>query len=585
MRTWMFVMLLTLAACESPRKADIAPVIDPSVTVADVTELVAKAQELRDRSFTQQPNVVAVDQLDPTVLVVSDACRKDRRWLIRTLFGFDDATAERAPWLPVVTHYDVKSNTLRFVRSARRQDITRDTILSVVRGVDESQFGQKPQASTWNEWLAQQAAMMSDGAFVWALQQQPELTVEALRELPSLAMRSPDLARSFEVAGSPGIDTLNRRELAFALREGLAFSAMLHRSGGWSSAEVAWIAPPTEAGYIVRPDRWAAGEGLGTWTLPKTKPNLSLEREGRVGVAVLSLWLSDFITPAIARSVYVSWQSDWYRVYSTDSGWWFEYVSLWRTPDDAQQMTQVLDAALKTRTDAGFTVVRNGATVVVVGSTSQGDGNQRLEVASLLAASSPAFAVLEKPLISFVPTRTDIYSARLATSQLDTTELTWHDDAAQLTLDLAALKDWQLAKADDLVARFLATKGDATILMSTELIDPAGPAFETEAFQDEVVANFRATLTSANVLAVKRVDGAIYAEMTGALGGDIHLAFWMIRNGDVLATFSVKAPPARFHAARLAAETVWNSRKIDAMTTDAGSESGDGVLQFEVDEH
>ncbi|MEZ4458437.1 MAG: hypothetical protein R3E66_01660 [bacterium] len=586
MRTWMFAWLLVgLVGCETPQKPVPAPEASRRVAQDELADLVAKVQNLRDRAFDTPPAVVAVPNLPANFEIASDACREDRRWLLTTLFGFDASTAERVPWLPAAAAYDPATHTIEYVRTARREDVVRDVVLATVGGLGRHAFSSPPAADTWDGWLATRTNTMSDASFVWALVAGEEigLTRENLAEMPSLAMRIPEVARTLDVDGNPGIDTLNRRELSFALREGLATSAMLQRSGGWSGAEMAWIAPASNTGFLVRPDRWASGEDLGTWTLPDKSDVL---HAGSVGPGVLSLWLSDFISPQVARSIYVSWQSDAYRVIKKGDGWRFEWVSLWRTPDDAQQMTEVIDAALKQRKDAQFTVLRKGMTVAVVGGSVPDAADDRLAEASGLAALTPVFLSGEKPFFTFVPTATDVYALGVTSSTLNVTDLKWEDKASALRLDLSALSDWKLAKAEDFVARFVATKDDATILMSTEMVDPIGPQFSSDAFQHKVLENFQKTLTNAQVLSVTRLDGGeLHAVLSGQVAGDVKLAFWMVQNNGVIATFSVKATPAEFEAAYQTAQTIWATRALDgAAKAKVASPSDDGILEFKVEE-
>lgn len=590
MRVWLLIAALGLAACESPRKADPTPVTANVAEPGELAGLIEQVESLRDREFKTRPTLKAVDVLPENFAIASDAARKDRAALLETLFGFGPDQAERVPWLPRVAAYDAASKKLSYVRTARKEDVRRDVVLALVDAIDRENFDGPPVASSWDGWLAQRTATMSDAAFVWALVEGAHLglTADMLKQMPSLAMRSQDVARFLELDGAATRDTLDRREVGFALREGLAFSAALHRSSGWSGAEFAWVSPPSSTGHIVRPDRWAAGEGLGTWTWPATEPpaGFVLEHSGGVGPGVLSMWLSDILKPAIARAIYVTWQSDTYRVYRHNGQWWFELLTFWRTPDDAQQMAEVLDAGLRQRRDAEFSVLRNGATVAIVGATKGASSpDTRLAAASALSGASPTFEVLEKPFITFVPTLSDLYAANVQASTLDLDQKTWRDEAARLSLDLQPLARWTLHKADDFVARFIASQGSATILMSTELVDPLAPSFETEAFQGRVLDNFKRTLTDASVEQVVRLEqprpATIHARLAGQVSGPVKLAFWMVFNNGVITTFSVKAAPDEFDAAYAQAEAVWKSAAFKAVEA---SPKNEGVLKFEVEE-
>jgi len=591
MRSFFVIAVMAGAlGCESPRKSDQAPVASAQIAETELSALVTQSQRLRDREFKSPVKVAGVDKLAPNFDVASDAARIDRDWLLKTFFGFDTTQAERAPWLPRVARYDSQTHTLSYLRSARPEDLRRDVVLAVVDGVDREAFSVPDQPSSWDGWLAHRAKTMGDAAFVWTLVEGEKrgLTSPVLAATPALAMKFPDVARFLEVDGAKGIETLNRRELSFAIREGLSLTAALHRSGGWSASELAWISGPTQAGHLVRPDRWMSGENLGTWQWPETErpKSATLAHEGIVGPGVFSLWLSDVIAPALARAIYVTWQSDSYRVYESDGAWWFEYVSFWRTPDDAQQIAEVLDAGLRTRTDAEFTVLKNGAAVSVVGASKGfGTSDLRLAAASLLSALKPAFDSTEKPPLSFIPTLSDAYTSGVLTSKLDVDNLKWTDGATHLNLDLDALKGWKVQKAEDFVARVIATKGSATILISTEPEDPLGPSFESEEFKSKIIDNFKRTLSQGELIEATRADAplpsTLQARMTGRVNQDVVLAFWMAHNDRVIVTFSVKAAPDEFDAAYATAEAIWKTAEFEPGTSN--TDQDEGIIEFQVD--
>lgn len=587
---FVIAVLASVVGCESPRKSDQAPVASTQVAESELSALVTQAQRLRDREFKSPLKVAGVDKLEPNFDVASDAARIDREWLLKTLFGFDTTSAERMPWLPRVAHYDSQTHTLSYLRSARPEDLRRDVVLAVVDGVDREAFSVPAQPSSWDGWLAHRAKTTGDAAFVWTLVEGEKLglTPPVLAATPALAMKFPDVARFLEVDGAKGIELLNRRELSFAIREGLAFSAALHRSGGWSASELAWISGPTQAGHLVRPDRWMTGENLGTWPWPETKRPKSAElaHEGIVGPGVFSLWLSDVIAPALARAIYVTWQSDSYRIYESDGAWWFEYVSFWRTPDDAQQIAEVLDAGLRARPDADFTVLKNGAAVSVVGATKGfGASDLRLAAASLLSALKPAFDAIEKPPLSFIPTLTDAYTSGVMASKLDVENLKWTDGAAHLKLDLDPLEGWKVQKAENFVARVIATKGSATILISTEPEDPLGPSFESDEFKSTIIDNFKRTLSQGELMDATRVEtplpSTLHARLSGRVNQDVILAFWMAHNDRVIVTFSVKALPDEFDAAYATAESIWKTADFEPGPSTA--DEADGIIKFQVD--
>lgn len=304
----------------------------------------------------------------------------------------------------------------------------------------------------------------------------------------------------------------------FAAREGFAFANALYRSNGWSGVEYAIAEPPKSSAFVSRPDRWLSGDTLGHWQLPEASaPAVS---QGTVGPAYLEEFLDTVLSPSQSASIHQSWMSDTYRFMEDEKGWSFEFVSMWRTPSDAEQMVEAFDLGLRVKKrDAVFAVTRTGNRLAVVG-VSDGEFEKALNRAVEMVRSSVSFNQSDKKLLTFTPTDYD----RMIAGQ------------SAITIDNSTLKEpisgfvfptlgteWEIKLQQKGALRWGAVSGKTAMQFSVELSDLLGPEFSSDRFGESWKEKFEATLQNVTVEELKKtkvgVRPAWRISLTGEKGG------------------------------------------------------------------
>lgn len=577
-------MSLIVAGCESTPKPRDAPPAEPTPTAPaelelDGDALVQTAQLLRDREFEKMPAIVAVDDLiDGELAGCEGRCDEQRRWLTRTLFG------GKPPVVPaLLALWDASNHQVRWDRTARDPKALRAAVLAeLVRGLDRSPGANAP---TWDSYLAAMALQHGAGVFVAALDQARERADRL--DARALAMRP---AALYDLDFGPA-----RFADRFATREGFAFVASLVRAGGWSAVELAHNEPPAGSQFIVRPDRYLAGEQPGQWTLPeevgasRESGGFRVVSEGVIGPALFVEWLSRHIPAAVARAAYIGFESDHHRVYAhADGRWSFDWVSLWSTPSVAQQVVEALDAGLRTRDDgARFSVLRKGATVAVVGQS--GPHDDLAALGTSLVVALPVFAQPHPRGVAFVPTAVDRIQSRPMVTSIQPTA--WSDAATGLTLDLAALDDsWTIYPTTEPNLPWFAKHEDGAVLQY--LVEPQplfDPPFAEQAYADLVVQRFASTIVADQPPTAQRSDrpvsSTLVIEARGKIKdrtaeGPVQLRAWHFANAPFVTTLSLQAPPGQFGARTAELTALVDSVHVgeDPGATDAG------VIRFRVEE-
>ena len=366
MKVWYALALVAaVAACKSPPKGEGSSPSIPATNAAapksamldlDPELLVREVEALRDREFAQPPQIRGVTPYTEMARC-TDACRNERVLLSDVLFGTD------LPQTPRLAHFDRTENAVLYDASATDAAAVEFAIVAaLVEGLDRQTGAPLPQPSAWDELLAREAVARGPGVFVAALRAARAVAPDA--DAAALAAHPEAL---LEVA--PGGVVAD-----FAQREGFALTAALYRSGGWSAVELLRNEPPASTAGVVRPDRYLDGADYGDWTFPaavdaaRDADGWTAAETGRVGPAVFVEWLARHVDPRVARAAYLGLESDAYRTWRRgDDAWSWEWVTLWNTPATAQQVLEVLDAALRTAKGRRYSVVRRGATIAVVG--------------------------------------------------------------------------------------------------------------------------------------------------------------------------------------------------------------------------
>lgn len=585
MRILVPALLLFVAAvvgCEStPRPKSAAPVeapARPSVEL-DGAVLVAQAEALRDREFSRAPTLVRVAELEDSPLPgCAGRCDEERRWLTTVLFGGQPPPAP----VPLARWDAAQGAVLWDGRSSDTVAVRAAVLAELVRALDGLA---DPQATSWDAYLAAWALRRGPGVFVATLDRARarQSRVDAAR----LAAR-PEGLYELDLGSARFAD-------AFTTREGFAFTAAMVRSGGWSTLELAQTEAPATTLQIVRPDRYLRGEQAAQWELPsdlntaRVSAGFDLALEGAVGPALFVEWLGQRVPAAAARTAYVAYEADHYRVYQADGGRWaFEWVTLWSSPSAAEQIVAALDAGLRQRSDgAVFSVLRKGATVAVVGESTRGP-ELALRGAALVELL-PVFPAARPRGVEFVPTPVDRLHGRPAVTSVAPTQ--WVDAASGVTVDLGALgPDWQTLPTTEPNLPWFSKHASGAVLQY--LVQPEGlldPPFVDQAYADAVRERFVRTMELSEPATVTRADqptpGAIVIDVVGKIRdrtaeGPVHLRAWHFAAGPFVTTLSLQAPPDRF--AELIAEL---SPLLASIAVPGAAEaSAPGVIEFKVEE-
>lgn len=598
-RTLAPILLLAVAltACDRTQTtpdeqpdADRAPA-PPTVAVEGVEfgKLVERAQTLRDREFPEPPGISPVEE--PYVRAVPDAVRADRDAILFGLFGRTEPWNERPTPEQQIAWWDGAEGVVRYRKGteADAEAKERAIMVALVRGLD-SIHGTAPSAPTsWDAYLASEAVRMGPAYFATAVHlaqsKREAVTAADVARHPAVVVDLPIVDAMFATDGS-----LEDREATFAPREGHALAAAMYRASGWSGVEMLWHDRPESTAWVVRPDRFLGGEGVGDWEWSRIPTKIrqdagwKVEREGRIGPAISALFLSTAVDPNRARTVYLNWQSDAYRAWRRDDDWIFEWVSMWSTPTAAESFVAVAEKALGSQgRDGRFTVLRRGPIVAILGSNDDKANIDRH--ATSVVTMRPTFTPRDKGMIAFVPTPAD--AAGLALEQADLGDNHWSDPVTGLSVEVTPFSGWDIRRANELELRWFAKKDGAIVEFSTELPDPLAPDLTEDAWRDWVVEGFRKSTGELEVVAAERAeiagrpgwefvfDATIDGKPTRILLQQFMSEPDTASKSPRLVTYSLQVPPDRYETARAvfdraAVEVTTPGQPIPA-STDAGT--------------
>src|SRR5690554_6831778 len=456
---------------------------------ADV--LIERVEALRDREFGRRPTFVAesVSRLtvgrpdvdDANSGDIDKAVREDRAAIFTGLMGrasVDKPDLDGA--LATLAQYDAAEGKLTYANGhADRETLRLAIVLALVRGLNAEYFGAVSGAKSWDEALALEASALGDAMFVAAqialAQADQPIDAGEMARFPEVALRNAAVRGVFDgVSGRVDVEDakIAQAERGFAAREGYALAAAMYRVNGWSAVEMMKHAPPRSSAYVVRPDRWFSGDDLGTWRWPAELEAgwdvdlwHSAVRSGRVGPAVIAMWLGQTIDPAAARSVYGGWRSDEYRLHDgkriasarRKGRMVFEWVSQWDTPHSAGQVADAFRLVLERNQanredDARHVVVQKGVNVaVIVTDADDGafrDASKLVDRAAVLSGATVRYGQVQGLPFSFQPTRLEAFLVGAATARLE--ENWFEDPASGVRMDLGVLeKDWSVQKTDE----------------------------------------------------------------------------------------------------------------------------------------
>lgn len=480
-------------------------------------------------------------------------------------------------------------------------------------GLERLAFEAIEPVETVDEWFAKEIIRQAGPAFVSTLLAAKragfELSAQELAARPELSLSIPvvgEFLREESGAAAEGAAYFEAAMPRLIMREAIALGAALYRAGGWSGLEWGRIEAPTKSDYAVRPDRWFSGDGAGEWGwdeyFESDELGWELAAEGKVGPVLTALWLEGIVGAQAARTIFSGWLSDAYRVYRSEENGeealGFMWVSAWKTPYEAQEVAGAIDSALKFYGGfprESFAVEVEGVHVGVVAYTIERE--QSLLEEEVAKVRSAKFGIIpdEPSPLRFEPTLYEYYSEVAGDSTLEG-EL-WRDEVAGWQARVEALDGWAVQKSDETHVRWFAIHPDSTTLQwTTELTNPLGPEFGTEAYLEALKEVFSASVESEEppYLEVKAgvVDPMVELEVVGTMEGrPLALRLWQWRRGDVLVTFSVQGPQDSFGERLIEAEAVMGT--LSTYGTALGeerpkelerAEDDEGILEFRLEE-
>ncbi len=623
---WLLGILSIIAGCETssgqndstnPPDRDDTAILSRAVE-SDASELMAATEHLRDRSFRTHPGWRTRDgALEPPPTCRGETYEQETSLLGRILFGLDDAT----PVAPVtafrkLAYFDSNSGEIVFRRdasSARKLEVA--VVMALVEALDAQHFEPIPRVSTLDGCLARTAARDADKLMVAAAHvasegQPPRNVLRQLAEQPGRSLAIEPLGDYLRRADKgPEAPVGSHAELAkrlttFLLREGLSLGAAFYRANGWSGVELLHSFQPDSTADIVRPDRWMQGRALGDWSWPGDSPldeSKAATRSGRAGPAMIAAWLSQKFRPDLARTVYSGWRSDAFRYGTAESeqgdteAWRFEWISQWDAPSSARQIAAGFEKLLgdhyETSGDdvATYTVVRAGLKVgVAVESAAQPADSNWPTDATYLTAAKVQYTPRDPLPTTFQPTRTVRFRQTATDATLDNS--IWEDPASELMVDLGVVSDWEIRLSRTLPLRWFAKRDNYVLQMTTELANPFGPDFGSDAYMADLEEAFTASIRNSTFTPREMSETPISERIQFQVEGQKsdqswRLAAWQVRHGDVIVTISLQGPTDTFDSKVHSARTVVESLEATGKPPQGVStEDNEGSIEYEIEE-
>lgn len=588
----------------------------------EVRELFDEVQRLRDREYETRPEVVATTNIDDEKR--RDSPSIETQDLVRELFGFQQSTFVLKSPFEEVARYDAEENQILVDRSTSEKQPTLRAalIVAMVRALDAQHFEPIPPGEGLDRRLARFAARQADALFVAAAHLYERRTDEsgsglsAIARRPALALELPpfgdllDRRDTDETSPADSTEVLESRMTAFGLREGLSLAAALHRSAGWSGVELLYDIPPNSTADIVRPDRWMAGEDLGTWDWSEyddaSKSPLSSAQTSHetIGPALVSIWIGQAFRPELARTVYSGWRSDSARLQrvadngddSSEDAWRFDWLQQWDKPSSARQIAEASRTILRiAHGEPGegsrrWKVVRRGLRVGIRIQSESLAAREDQEATSLLQLK-PEFRPRERLPITFRPTRTEQFRRRVERATVE--EGIWSDPAAGLNVDVSPLQTWTFRISRTLPLRWFAKRDDGAIVqLTTELSNPLDPPFNSEPYRKSLRESFSEPLEDPEFHGPETSDTPISPTLAFSITGSRAESRWRIdvrqfQYGDVLVTLSLQAPTSEFskysETAKNIAESIETTNPPPGQN-ERNSNRESGTIEYQIEE-
>lgn len=608
----LIALALLLPGCETLRTGVQEPEPKEETPLESAREMQSQIEEIRNRRAREAVRFASGDPSEVALDGIGEAVEAEWKDLALLLFGDADLQlSSRGRALQRIARFDIANGEVVFQADRLTEDEGQLALaLAINEALEFQHFGPLEGPTSVDQWFAREVIGQSGPQFVSALQRarakELDLNADSLGKRPELSGFIPEVGKALGEAPEEVGQTYSFEQNLSALlqREGLALGAALFRAGGWPAVEWGRIEPPTSSLYAVRPDRWFRGEGHGQWEWPesyqeqRSRTGWELTREGRVGPALLALWLSGVVDRRAARSIYSGYLADAYRLEESASGerLSLHWVSAWQTPHEAQEIAEAAERALRHyhQTERPFQVTVEGVTVAVVVYSKTHDPDLMSQESILLAGARFGIYPDEEAPIQYVPTLLEEYMEVAAQSVLDNDR--WLDEAAGWQVDVEALQGYQLQKSDEAHVRWFAIHRDSTLVQwTTELLNPLRPDFASPAYIESMKEIFKVSMAAEEepYVQIKEepVNPLVEMDVMGTVEGrPLALKVWQWSRGDVLVTFSVQGPEESFGDRLTEAEAVlrsleeYKSAVGEGRRSRSGGGEDEGIIEFRLEE-
>ena len=621
-----------LGACDLFKSSpdDEVPVEEPAETaVLEAAEIVEAVQELRQREAGEPIDVVEGDPSSIEGVAIPDAVGEEWAWFEKILFGGEsvDLVVDDGRWADLA-RYDRETNRIVFKGDPRTDDEVAFAISMAANfAIEELAFDELGEADSVDQWLTLEVIRRAGPAFVSAVHKADRFDVgvdlDDLAERPELSAYIPGVGERLdsvepaqempdEMEPPEGTDYFEQALQQLTLRKAISLGSALYRAGEWPGVEWGRVESPAMSDHIVRPQRWLDGDGASQWTWPegfedhRQEEGWSKEREGRVGPAMMSLWVEGLVGARAARTLYSGFMADDYRIYTRGEGeeqeTVFNWLSAWETPHDAQEIGTAAEAVLghylgHEHRQSRFRVAVQGVNVAVSIYDQDREPDFLDAEVELLSAARTGYLSGESAPFAFSPTLYDRYAAMAGEATMDLDQEEWIDPAAGWRTEVDALDGWTVQRTDEAHVRWFANHPDGALIQwTTELINPLETEFGSEEYLDELATTFASSVDSDEDPDIQvtsmPADPTLEMEVIGLIDGrPLVLYLWQWQRGDVLVTFSIQGPEAsfgdRFGEARSVLkklETHGEPVQQREVTADVDPSEDEGIIEFRVDD-
>lgn len=157
-------------------------------------------------------------------------------------------------------------------------------------------------------------------------------------------------------------------------------------------------------------------------------------------------------------------------------------------------------------------------------------------------------------------------------------------------VDLGVVSDWEIRLSRTLPLRWFAKRDNYVLQMTTELANPFGPDFGSDAYMADLEEAFTASIRNSTFTPREMSETPISERIQFQVEGQKsdqswRLAAWQVRHGDVIVTISLQGPTDTFDSKVHSARTVVESLEATGKPPQGVStEDNEGSIEYEIEE-